>query len=100
MRSGVLLTASDGAGTTLVGLLSALMIGGSAAAGRTDIGPVGKGRASADHGKRQHRDHRHQPAGTLARRRFLVLIGALIGVRVVRIRWIALKVLFARLIWP
>ena len=75
MRSGVLAAPHrTGAGTTLVGLLSALMIGGSPRAGRTDIGAIGKGSPGPDHGQRQHGGDRHQAAGALLRRGLFLIV--------------------------
>ena len=65
-----------------------------AAAGRADIGAIGKGSARPHHGQRQHGGNRHQPARALLRRGLFV-VAVLIGVRIVRIGRIALIVLFA-----
>ena len=65
-----------------------------AAAGRTDIGAIGKGSARPHHGQRQHGGNRHQAARALLRRG-LFLVVALIGVRIVRIGRIALIVVLA-----
>ena len=99
MRSGVLVEVSAGAGITLVGVLSALMIGGSPLFGSSDIGAIGERGTRADDGERQHRGNRQQTAA-LADRLGLVLVAVLIGVGIVGIGGLALIILRASLSWP
>ena len=62
MRSGTFGALSAGAGTTLVGLLSALMTGGSPLRGDPHEAAIGERPARAEHGKREDRGNRDHAA--------------------------------------